>query len=43
MDYKEKQLLMEYEGLNEDAQKRLLTYAKKLGELTKMEDLTWEK
>ena len=43
MDYKGKQLLIEYEGLNEDAQTRLLTYAKKLGELTKMEDLTWEK
>lgn len=43
VDYKEKQLLLEYEGLNEDAQKRLLTYAKKLGELTKLEDITWEK
>jgi hypothetical protein len=30
---------MEYEGLNEDAQKRLLTYAKKLGELTRLEDI----
>ena len=39
VDYKGKQLLLEYEGLNEDAQKRLLTYAKKLGELTKMEGL----
>lgn len=39
VDYKEKQLLMEYEGLNEDAQKRLLTYAKKLGELMKLEDM----
>ncbi len=39
MDYKGKQLLIEYEGLNEDAQKRLLTYAKKLGELTKLEEI----
>ena len=39
VDYKGKQLFMEYEGLNEDAQKRLLTYAKKLGELAKLEDI----
>ena len=39
LDYKSKELLVEYEGLNEDAQKRLLTYAKKLGELTKLEDM----
>lgn len=39
VDYKSKELLVEYEGLNEDAQKRLLTYAKKLGELTKLEDM----
>ena len=39
VDYKGKQLLLEYEGLNEDAKKRLLTYAKKLGELMKLEDM----
>ena len=39
VDYKGKQLLLEYEGLNEDAQKRLLTYAKKLWELMKLEDI----
>ncbi|MBO6129866.1 MAG: helix-turn-helix transcriptional regulator [Pseudobutyrivibrio sp.] len=39
IDYTAKELLIEYEGLNEDAQKRLLTYAKKLGELTKLEDI----
>ena len=36
-DYKMKQLQAEYEGLNEDGRKRLLVYAKKLGELTKLE------
>lgn len=39
LDYKGKQLLLEYEGLNEDAQKRLLIYAKKLGELMKLEEI----
>lgn len=39
VDYKAKQLLIEYEGLNEDAQKRLLIYAKKLGELMKLEEI----
>lgn len=39
VDYKEKQLLLEYEGLNDEDQKRLLAYAKKLGELTKLEDM----
>ena len=39
VNYKGKQLLLEYESLNEDAQKRLLTYAKKLSELTKLEDI----
>lgn len=39
VDYKGKQLLLEYEGLNDEDQKRLLAYAKKLGELTKLEDI----
>ena len=39
VDYKGKQLLLEYESLNKDAQKRLLAYAKKLGELAKLEAL----
>lgn len=39
VDYEGKQLLLEYEGLNKDAQKRLLAYAKKLGELAKLEGL----
>lgn len=39
IDYKGKQLLLEYESLSEDDKKRLLVYAKKLGELTKLEDI----
>ena len=39
LDYQGKQLIIEYEGLNDDAQKRLLAYAKKLSELVKMEEI----
>ncbi len=39
LDYQGKQLILEYEGLNDDARKRLLAYAKKLSELSKMEEL----
>lgn len=39
LDYKCKELLLEYESLNEESRKRLLTYAKKLGELMQLEDM----
>lgn len=39
LDYQGKQLILEYEGLNNDSQKRLLAYAKKLRELEKLEEL----
>jgi len=39
LDYQGKQLILEYEGLNNDSQKRLLAYAKKLSELEKLEEL----
>ena len=39
LDYQGKQLILEYEGLNDDAQKRLLAYAKKLSELVKLEEI----
>ena len=43
LDYQGKQLILEYEGLNNDSQKRLLAYAKKLSELEKLEELYFEK
>ena len=39
LDYQGKQLIYEYQGLNEESQKRLLIYAKKLSELAKLEEV----
>ncbi len=39
LDYQGQQLVEEYFGLKEDARKRLLAYAKALGELDRLEDI----
>ncbi len=39
LDYQGQQLMVEYCGLKDDARKRLVAYAKALGELDKLEDL----
>ncbi|SDB47895.1 Transcriptional regulator, contains XRE-family HTH domain [Pseudobutyrivibrio sp. YE44] len=39
LDYQGKQLIAEYGELNSDAKKRLMAYAKKLRELSQMEEL----